>query len=775
MSEHLACRGFQGGAGPGERLSAWLDGELEPGEASAVASHVAGCPACAAEARALEAVSEVLGEVAPEPGPAAWAGFERGLDEELRREARLRSPWLWIPRGLVAAALVLLALGPSLFVLALGQAPVQAAGRLPSAHLPFDAPSGHPLAPTTPPTPLEELASTELLARAGLGHAARQVLARQGLVQLPSGARRLSELVPGPGAPLPPLATADASLLVTGAVLARAASSVEEALLRPGLLELLELLAREAELAGRAARDPVVRQGLLRLQQRAAVALLLQGRTQAASGLAPAARDPVEQEAALVRAGGGPRPSRLDPERTVDDRAFLPRGPWAEPALQDHARAVAWLGAWSPRLAAAHPDELREACLAALLLARGRLPAGDGGARTGLHLQAELEAALELLSGEPDGLGPLDLAAALGEVLGTWTPAPDALADPATLARLDEVLRLRARARGLPRVRGLGQGESEARFQLLGGTRSLEGRVLDRLGAVPARARPSALDLPALLGSRRARSVLAAAGLDAPGYDAALAALRPASEAFLRPGGALRARASLEQARTWSAAALLDRPDPSPWRPQSSSAWPDRALLGALGGLVPARAAPPVAPGPATPGPLPLVEPLPHLHARLAFGARRVAVALGELLPPGPLRSRSVAQLLRVAVVEEALRDASLDLLEGRPLRPGAVSGLRLWAVTVRELGPEDVRTAEDLYELGLPGGGVQVVHRAVVRLDRLVAVALDAHGRPALAQGPAVLACELLTSGERLARPEAIAAHPDARTPAWATHVVDE
>lgn len=34
---------------PGDLLSAWLDGELTPAEAAAVAVHLEGCPACAAE------------------------------------------------------------------------------------------------------------------------------------------------------------------------------------------------------------------------------------------------------------------------------------------------------------------------------------------------------------------------------------------------------------------------------------------------------------------------------------------------------------------------------------------------------------------------------------------------------------------------------------------------------------------------------------------------------------------------------------------------------
>ena len=748
-------------------LSGWLDGELDADEAAALAAHVARCPHCADEVQALEAVSEAVSAVVPDPDPARWSAFQRELTGELEREAALRRPLGWARRGLLAAAGLLLAVGPGLVFLRGRELPVHAAPRrLPSVELPVPDPAVTPGQPERPALLLPELE------RLGLSPAASQLLHRHGLVQLPTGATRLDQVIPGPGAPLPPLATADASLLVGGAVLQRAALTVELELVRPGLVRLLALLAREAEAARDGVTQPEVRADLSRLHARALVALLLEGEHHVGrSALSPQALARVLEEADLVRGGVGRRASRLDPSREVDDRAFAPRGAWADAELADHARAAAWISAWSPRLDPAHPGELREACLATLLLARGRLPEG----RSGLHLQAELEAALELLSGPPDGLTPLDVAAVQAEVLGSWSPSPDALGDPAALAALGQALHARARARGVPRVRAVDQGEAAPRFQLLGGTRSLEGWALDRLGALPGRPRASALDLPALLGSRRARAALAAAGLEAPGLQAALEALRPAAQAFLRPGPLVPARTCLEQARDFSAAALLSRPQHAALPAQASPAWDDRALMAALGGLVGPRAAADVSPG-RDRGPVPQIEPLPHLHARVAFAARRVAIALRELLPASARRERSLAQLERLALVEEALRDASLDLLEGRPLRPGSGRGLRLWAPTVRELGPGDVRVAEPVWEVGLPQGGLRVVHRAVMRVDRLIAVTLDPGTRqPVLAQGPAVLAGELVSDGQRLLEPDAISSHPAARAPAWATHVVNE
>lgn len=47
-------------AHPGDLLSAWLDDELAPAEAAAVAAHVDGCPACAAERDEADASRRAL-------------------------------------------------------------------------------------------------------------------------------------------------------------------------------------------------------------------------------------------------------------------------------------------------------------------------------------------------------------------------------------------------------------------------------------------------------------------------------------------------------------------------------------------------------------------------------------------------------------------------------------------------------------------------------------------------------------------------------------------
>jgi anti-sigma factor RsiW len=98
-----------------ERLSAFVDGELAPGEAAAVRAHAAGCATCTsaiAQLRALVANTRALD--VPEPPPTLWPSIEGEL-ERRERFAWLRiSPWrtfgVGALAGAVAVVLVLVAL-----------------------------------------------------------------------------------------------------------------------------------------------------------------------------------------------------------------------------------------------------------------------------------------------------------------------------------------------------------------------------------------------------------------------------------------------------------------------------------------------------------------------------------------------------------------------------------------------------------------------------------------------------------------------------------------
>ena len=99
-----------------EKSIAKADGLLTRQEEAELAAHLAGCPACAADAAAASATGSALraltGIRAKEKAPALdamWTRVRAGIEE--RREARRRTSWIarwaWIP---VAVALAVSAL-----------------------------------------------------------------------------------------------------------------------------------------------------------------------------------------------------------------------------------------------------------------------------------------------------------------------------------------------------------------------------------------------------------------------------------------------------------------------------------------------------------------------------------------------------------------------------------------------------------------------------------------------------------------------------------------
>lgn len=64
-----------------ERLQDWLDGDLGPGEAAAVATHIASCTACQTRASALQAIDTALAEAFSQPR--LTASFDRHVLERV--------------------------------------------------------------------------------------------------------------------------------------------------------------------------------------------------------------------------------------------------------------------------------------------------------------------------------------------------------------------------------------------------------------------------------------------------------------------------------------------------------------------------------------------------------------------------------------------------------------------------------------------------------------------------------------------------------------------
>lgn len=764
-------------------IEALLEGALEDDAALAaeVGEHLEGCAACQGAAGETTQLRGLLADVIPMPPADVWRVFDDELQERLADTAPERAgrPLRLGVFGplLAAAAGLLLLLGVFAVQTIEPTVTIRGLRRVPVYSLDYVDPAWKPRQgrDRLEPSAVEGLAE----AAASLTPAAHEALSAHGLVQVPSRSQRLADLyplAPRPGDP-PPLATADASLLLAGAVSSRAALALEAELLAPGLRALLDHTQRELRGLEVGARDAVARRAVRRAREHLGVAALLVG------------VDPRLPPDSAARAGdevgyllrGAPYVSPLL-GREIDARAVAPRGQFAAaPALHGHARAAAWLSLTGLTLDAAHADDVRAAGMIALALASGR-----GERRTALDLQARLEAALEVLYGEPDGLTPLDMVEVLRQGLGVEALTPSALAAPGAVERLVERAAIVAAARGEERVGPPGAPT----FRLLGGARSLEGLALTRLSP-PAleRPRPTSVDLLVLLGSRRARTVVSALDLDAPGYDAAVAALGQVAAAWTDASRPVPARTCLEQGRLWAVAALV-APDAGAAGPASPGVMTDRLLLAGLAALN----APPPSPEPwltaggerpADAGPIPLVEPLPRLHARLAFTAERLARVLDDLAPPGGATPRvraAAAALRRVARLEAALRDASLDALEGRAPAPSTAAALRDFAPALRALGPDRATSAEDVYvqrrtpdaDTGADGA-VRVLHRVVHALDRLLLVVIDpVSRRPVLAAGAALSVHERWTDGARLnLHDDRPGAAPGDLDPPWAVHVV--
>ncbi|NMC69451.1 MAG: hypothetical protein GYA57_05195 [Myxococcales bacterium] len=89
-------------------LSAYVDRELPPGRARAVARHLERCPGCAARERELRRVWDVLAELPPPEDGAddLWPGIERRLADDARPPALDERFRWWVPAAVAISALL---------------------------------------------------------------------------------------------------------------------------------------------------------------------------------------------------------------------------------------------------------------------------------------------------------------------------------------------------------------------------------------------------------------------------------------------------------------------------------------------------------------------------------------------------------------------------------------------------------------------------------------------------------------------------------------------
>lgn len=104
-----------------ESLSAWLDGELDESARRRLETHLADCPACAAQLAALRDLSAAFGALRADAPGFDLSGL---VEERLAASARRSSPaarrtplaglfgrLAWLPAGLAAAASLALGIG----------------------------------------------------------------------------------------------------------------------------------------------------------------------------------------------------------------------------------------------------------------------------------------------------------------------------------------------------------------------------------------------------------------------------------------------------------------------------------------------------------------------------------------------------------------------------------------------------------------------------------------------------------------------------------------
>ncbi len=92
-----------------QQLSAYIDGELSPGEMDGVRLHLTTCASCEAELEDLRATKHLLGRLVQPDLP---QGFAADLWRRIEREVPGRWTWwpAWVPRPAMVMAAVALAL-----------------------------------------------------------------------------------------------------------------------------------------------------------------------------------------------------------------------------------------------------------------------------------------------------------------------------------------------------------------------------------------------------------------------------------------------------------------------------------------------------------------------------------------------------------------------------------------------------------------------------------------------------------------------------------------
>src|SRR5581483_2863006 len=233
------------------------------------------------------------------------------------------------------------------------------------------------------------------------------------------------------------------------------------------------------------------------------------------------------------------------------------------------------------------------------------------------------------------------------------------------------------------------------------------------------------------------------------------------------PRAIARTGSGVERSRLFALAKLVERRGAAT-PVLGTQAYSDRVLLAALAALnAPLPGAEEGALTADATAPLPAVEPLPGLYARLGFGARRLALGLGASTPNAP---RATERLERLADLFSGLASAAQETLDGQGFSPESKLALQSFASAARVFAPASAFSAEDVHVLVKKDGGREWLERTTGPLDRLWLVLPDEKGALRLVSGPALAARELVAAAPLSQEDAARAARTD---PSWASHIV--
>jgi len=222
----------------------------------------------------------------------------------------------------------------------------------------------------------------------------------------------------------------------------------------------------------------------------------------------PSIRSLVDEQIALILAGGGWGKSPIDPSFSDDYGAYKPVGHYAGDAeLENYFRGMTWLG----RMHFKFNDPSLLPLIITLALRRAQLDGASASLAWG-----EMYRVLDFIVGPSDDMGPPEYAALMDEVFGdrqTYAMLADASLAQAFFSRGDELPAPQINSMMVLSTEDL---SSDKGWRFMGQRFTIDAFVFQNLihDRVPKRQLPTGLDVMAVFGSAAARAALTEYKLD---------------------------------------------------------------------------------------------------------------------------------------------------------------------------------------------------------------------------------------------------------------------